>query len=48
VDLGELLFCAVALDADGVAEVLVALRYGRIDPEKAAEIDLTVGLDLFA
>ena len=31
-DLGELLFCAVTLDADGVAEVLVALRHGGIDP----------------
>src|SRR6266699_3513093 len=45
VDLCELLFCAVTLDADGVAEVLVALRHGRIDPEEAAEIDLAIGLD---
>ena len=30
VDLGELLFCTVTPDADGVAEVLEALRRGRI------------------
>src|SRR6476660_5651823 len=45
VDFGELLLGAATLDADGVAQVLVARRHGRIDPEKAAEIDLTAGLD---
>src|SRR5712672_937349 len=44
-DLGELLFRDVTLDADRVAQVLVALRHGRIDPEEPAEIDLSVGLD---
>lgn len=45
VDFGELLLGAATLDADGVVQILVALRHRRIDPEKAAEIDLTVGLD---
>src|SRR4029077_18749579 len=44
-DLSELLFGAVALDAHGVAEILVALRHSRIDPKEAAEVDLAVGLD---
>src|ERR1700693_3024682 len=45
VDLGELLFCAVTLDANRIAEVLVTRRHGRIDPEEATKIDLAVGLD---
>jgi hypothetical protein len=45
VDLGELFFCAVTLDADGVAEIPVALQHGRIDSKEAAEIELAIGLD---
>src|SRR5438067_1362499 len=44
-DFGELLFCAVTLDANCVAQVLVARRHGRIDSEEAAEIDFAVGVD---
>src|SRR5262245_39743489 len=47
-DFGELLLCAAALDADGVAQLLLARWHGRIDSEEAAEIDLTVDLDLQA
>ena len=39
-DLGEFFLGAVALDADGVAQTLVARRHGWIDSEKAAEVDL--------
>src|ERR1700687_3889819 len=42
VDFCELLPGAIALDANGVAQVLVALRHGRIDPEESAKIDLAV------
>src|ERR1700739_4161559 len=44
VDLGELFSCGVTLDTNGVVELLVALRHCGIDPEKAAEVDLAVGL----
>ena len=37
---------AAALDADNIAQLFVARRYGRIDAEEAAKIDLAVGLDL--
>jgi hypothetical protein len=46
VDLRELLLGAATLDADGVAQVLVARRHGGIDPEEAAKVNLTIGLDL--
>src|SRR5262249_9706917 len=46
VERGELLLGAAALDADGVAQRLVAGRYRRIDAEEAAQIDVAVGLDL--
>src|SRR5262245_15651935 len=46
VDRGELLLGAAALDADAVTQRLVADRYRRIDAEEAAQIDVTVGLDL--
>ena len=39
---------AATLDADGVAQLLVARRHGGIESEEATEIDLTVGLDLQA
>src|SRR6266446_9208315 len=48
VDLGELFLSAATLDADDVAQVLVARRYGGIDSEEAAEINLAIGLDLQA
>ena len=47
-DLGELLLGAVTLDADGVAQALVARRHGGIDAEEAAQVDLAFGLDLQA
>src|SRR6266446_345232 len=48
VDRGELLLGAAALDADDIAQILVARRHGGIDSEEAAEVDLTIGLDLQA
>src|SRR5260221_5169264 len=44
-DFGELLFGAATLYADDVAQVFVARRYGGIDSEESAEVDLTDGLD---
>jgi transcriptional regulator GlxA family with amidase domain len=38
--LGELLLGAVTLDADGVVQVLIALRHGRIDPQEASTLIL--------
>src|SRR3974390_150253 len=46
VNLGKLLFVAAALDPDDVAQLLVAWWHGGIDPEEAAEVNVTVGLDL--
>src|SRR5712672_2992287 len=48
VDLGELLLGAATLDANDVAQVLVARRHGGIDSKEAAEINLAIGLDLQA
>src|ERR1700736_3202506 len=48
VDIGELLLSAATLDADDVAQVLVPRRHGGIDSEEAAEIDVTISLDLQA
>src|SRR5204863_5806130 len=48
VDLGELFLGAVALDADDIAQLLVARRHGGIDAEEAPQIDLAVGFDLQA
>src|SRR3984893_7952533 len=48
VDIGELLLSAATLDADNVAQVLVPRRHGGIDSEEAAEIDVTISLDLQA
>jgi hypothetical protein len=45
VDLGELRLRAAPLNAHGVAQAVIAVRHGRIDPEKAPEIDLSLGLD---
>jgi hypothetical protein len=45
-DLGEPLLGAVTLDADGVAQALVARRNRGIDPEETPEVDLAFGLDL--
>src|SRR6516162_3594924 len=45
VDLGKLLLGAVTLDAHLVAQIIVASRHGRIDAEKAAEVDLAFRLD---
>jgi len=44
VDFGELLLRAASLDADDVAQIVVARRYGGIDSEEAAEVNLTIGL----
>jgi hypothetical protein len=44
VDLGELLFGAATLDADDVAQILVARPQGGIDSEETTEVDLTIGL----
>src|SRR5262249_13316977 len=46
VDLAELLERSVPLDADGVADRLVARPHAGIDPEESAQVELTIGLDL--
>src|SRR5262245_55332172 len=45
-DLFELLRGAITLDADGVAQALVARSDGGIDSEEASEVDFAFGLDL--
>jgi hypothetical protein len=45
VDLPELLLGAVALVVDGLLERLVARRDAGVDAEKAAQVDITLGLD---
>src|SRR5262249_1780799 len=46
VDLDELLPGAATLDADDVAEFVVARWHGWIDSEEAAQVDFTMSLDL--
>src|SRR5215469_11958984 len=46
VHLGELFLAAAALDADDVAQILVARWYRGIDPEETAEVDVAFSLDL--
>ena len=48
VDLGELLLGTATLDADDVAQSLVARPNGGIDSKEATEVDLTISFDLQA